>query len=279
MLAAAPPACRQDTVRAAHRAITLLAAPTQCSHAGWCSITWSGPVVLASSALCPAGPAPAACCCRGRRRFDQAYARHARLLCSCSWVVCRASLSASPSFLQCLPVQPAECLLLAAGQHLADRGIRAHAAHAGGRWARAPPCAPGAWQPRRLCAAWHAACQLSGAPLLAGWLPAVPLPPCRHGRTHVRARALGDSPPSGCCCAPQGKSVQQPVWRFQLPGWMQVEDEQGEAVTHGDLAPTGARQRTARSGSCRWTIARLGQDPVGGSAHGLVKAVFGRPAC
>ncbi|KAL4439828.1 hypothetical protein ABPG75_002829 [Micractinium tetrahymenae] len=35
-----------------------------------------------------------------------------------------------------------------------------------------------------------------------------------------------------------GKSVQQPVWRFQLPGWMQMEDEQGETVTQGDLAPT-----------------------------------------
>jgi hypothetical protein len=30
------------------------------------------------------------------------------------------------------------------------------------------------------------------------------------------------------------------VWRFQLPRWMQVEDERGETVSQGDLAPSGA---------------------------------------
>lgn len=34
------------------------------------------------------------------------------------------------------------------------------------------------------------------------------------------------------------KSVQQPVWHFTLPGWLQAEDETGEMVTKGDLAPT-----------------------------------------
>jgi len=43
-----------------------------------------------------------------------------------------------------------------------------------------------------------------------------------------------------CLVHLQGKSVQQPVWRFELPDWMQVEDERGEKVTQGDLAPTGA---------------------------------------
>ncbi|KAI7839759.1 hypothetical protein COHA_006563 [Chlorella ohadii] len=30
----------------------------------------------------------------------------------------------------------------------------------------------------------------------------------------------------------------QPVWRFDLPGFMQVEDERGQPVTQGDLTPT-----------------------------------------
>lgn len=32
----------------------------------------------------------------------------------------------------------------------------------------------------------------------------------------------------------------QPLWRFTMPAWMEAEDERGEAVTQGDLAPSDA---------------------------------------
>lgn len=40
----------------------------------------------------------------------------------------------------------------------------------------------------------------------------------------------------------QGKSVQQPVWRFEVPAWLQAADERWETATQGDLAPSGERQ-------------------------------------
>ncbi|PSC69300.1 signal peptide peptidase [Micractinium conductrix] len=35
-----------------------------------------------------------------------------------------------------------------------------------------------------------------------------------------------------------GKSVQQPVWRFEVPAWLQAADERWETATQGDLAPS-----------------------------------------
>lgn len=73
------------------------------------------------------------------------------------------------------------------------------------------------------------------------------------------------TPPPAPQNAPQLKDS-QPQWKFGLPAWMQVEDERGQPVTQGDLAPSGAvqGQRAAGRVDCRGVLH--------GFLHGLLHA-------
>ena len=52
----------------------------------------------------------------------------------------------------------------------------------------------------------------------------------------------------------QGKGLGQPVWRFDLPAWLQAEDERGEPVTRGDLAPSDLLSVAAALTLATWDV-------------------------